>query len=213
MLGHYNIRFRGALLDIDDWNEKINYAELEPVCLHQSPPLSEIISVINKRSHNLAAEMLLKTIGKESLGVGSFIKGIEQVKKFAVKVGINPENISIVDGSGLSRYNLSSPVYQVALLSSMYRSRNREIFMKSLTVPGSEGTLKRRMTRSRAEKSIRAKTGSMNNVSTISGYVTTRDNEVLAFSIMIMNYTQPESLAHNLQDLICMRLASFTRKY
>ncbi|MBK9246908.1 MAG: D-alanyl-D-alanine carboxypeptidase [Ignavibacteria bacterium] len=68
------------------------------------------------------------------------------------------------------------------------------------------------MTQSRAEKYVHAKTGSMNNVSTICGYVTTRDIEQLAFSIMVNGYTVPENIVHNLQDLICMRLSSFSRK-
>ena len=84
--------------------------------------------------------------------------------------------------------------------------------MNSLAVPGKEGTLHRRMTHTLAEKNVIAKTGSLTDISTICGYARTRDNQMLAFSIMIMNYTVPESLAHNLQDLICMRLASFSFK-
>jgi D-alanyl-D-alanine carboxypeptidase/D-alanyl-D-alanine-endopeptidase (penicillin-binding protein 4) len=63
-----------------------------------------------------------------------------------------------------------------------------------------------------AEKHLKAKTGSMNNVSNIAGYVTTRDNETLCFAIMLNNYTVPDALARSLQDVVCMRLASFTRK-
>ncbi|MFN8358538.1 MAG: D-alanyl-D-alanine carboxypeptidase/D-alanyl-D-alanine-endopeptidase [Candidatus Kapaibacterium sp.] len=211
-LEKHGIKVRGALLDYEDWNMKISYSQLPVIAEHTSPPLSEIIAVVNKFSHNLCAEMLIKTIGKETTGIGSFAKGIEQVKKYASRIGILPDNIAIVDGSGLSRLNLFSPQNQVALLSSVYRSDKRNDFMESLALPGAQGTLRGRMTQSRAEKNVRAKTGSMNNVSAICGYVTTRDNEQLAFSIMVNGFTVPENIVHNMQDLICMRLSSFSRK-
>lgn len=205
------IRFRGALLDIDDINFKPDYRQLDPVIEYVSPSLEEIINIINKSSHNLAAEMLLKTIGKESTGIGGFEEGIEQVNKFLADNGINTSAIEIYDGSGLSRLNLISPNYIVTLLSVMHRSKYKYIYKYSLARPGEFGTLERRLRNTLAEKNVAAKTGSMNNVSTISGYVTTRDNEELAFSIMIQSYTVPRSMTHNLQDLILMRLSSFSR--
>ncbi len=211
-LEDHKIRFRGAVFDIDEWNDNVNYTEMESVGSYTSPPMKEIISVINKKSHNLCAEILLKTIAREIKGEGSFENGTKLLKRFASEKGINPEKISIVDGSGLSRNNLITPAYQAALLSGVYRSEHFETFLSSLAVPGKEGTLERRMTKSLAEKSVKAKTGTMNNISNICGYLTTRDGELLAFSIMLNNFTTPHSLARNLQDLICMRAASFTRK-
>lgn len=211
-LNRKSIRFRGALFDIEDWNERISYSEIPVFCEHESPALSEIIAIINKHSHNLATDIILKTLGKEMLGTGSFPKGIEIIRKYCVNVGIDPDKISLNDGSGLSRYNLLSPKYLVGLLYSVSRKPYSATYINSLAQPGQPGTLNRRMTKSRAEKNVNAKTGSMNNISTLSGYVTTRDKEVFAFSIMISNFTVPMSLAENLEDLICMRLASFTRK-
>lgn len=206
------IRCRTALIDIEAWNETINYSHLNPVIEHISPMLSEIITVVNKFSHNLTADVLLKTIGKEISGFGTFESGASLVSSFASKVGLPPENFVYADGSGLSRFNLISPAYQTSLLNYIYRAKYQETFMKSLARPGEKGTLKSRMTRSLAEKSVLAKTGSMNNISTICGFIKTRNGEMLAFSIMLNNFTAPQSLAHNLQDLIAMRLASFSRK-
>lgn len=206
------IRFYGAVIEIDDYNEKIDYAQLHHFTLHEAPPLSEIIKVVNKHSHNLTAEMVFKTIAKETTGIGSFSKGAEQVLKFASKAGIKSQDINIVDGSGLSRMNLVSPRSFTALLSYIYRSDFKKEFEESLAKPGGNGTLKRRMRHTLAEKNVRAKTGTMNNVSTICGFVTTRDKEELAFSIMMNNQTVPTNLSQNLQDLILMRLASFSRK-
>ncbi len=207
----HNIKHRGALLDIDDIAIKPDYTNYKLLLNHHSEPLADIIKIINQKSHNLAAEMLLKTIGKEILSEGESDKGIELEEKFLSKNGISPDKISIVDGSGLSRQNLISPKYFVTLLSKIYHSALRKPFMNSLAVPGKDGTLERRLTYSLAQSKVKAKTGSMNNVSALTGYVRTRDNEPLSFSIMMVNYTVPISLAQDLQDLICMRLASFSR--
>lgn len=207
-----NIKCRGAIINVYDLYDNISYLELNPVIVEMSPPLSEIISYINKKSLNLASEMLLKAIGKESSGEGSFSRGIEKVKSFLSAKGINTEELNIVDGSGLSRLNFISPSAQVNLLSDIYSSKYKKDFIASLANPGKEGTLSKRMTGTRAEYNVFAKTGTMNGVSNISGYVFTRDGEPLAFSIMMMNFAVPENLAQNLQDLILMRLASLSTK-
>ncbi len=207
-----DIKFRGALLDDEEIDYEIDYKELQPMYQIVSPPLKKIIDIINKKSHNLAAESLLKTIGKEAYGIGSFSKGIEKIKETVSKLGIPPENLQIFDGSGLSRYNLLQPKYIVDLLYHINNIDLKELFINSLAQPSKDGTLKRRMTNSKAEKNVFAKTGSMNNVSNLCGYVRTKDGEYFAFAIMINNYILPESLAQNLQDIICMRLSSFSRK-
>jgi PBP4 family serine-type D-alanyl-D-alanine carboxypeptidase len=116
------------------------------------------------------------------------------------------------DGSGLSRLNLCSPHQLAQLLWVIHRSDVGNEFESSLALPGEAGTMRTRTMGTLAEKKLKAKTGSMNNVSTLAGYVTTRDGEILCFAIMINNFTSPEALARNLQDLICMRLASFSRR-
>jgi D-alanyl-D-alanine carboxypeptidase/D-alanyl-D-alanine-endopeptidase (penicillin-binding protein 4) len=206
------IMFHGTLLNISEYGHKIKYSDMEPVCSHVSPPLKEIVAMVNKMSHNLGAEILLKTLAKETVGIGSTTKGVEQIKKYTSKLGIPSDNISIVDGSGLSRFNLISPKYMLTLLSSMYRSDYKEVFINSLAMPGKTGTLKRRMLMSLAETNVCGKSGSMNGVSALCGYINTRDGEMLAFAIYNNNFTVPPTLARNLEDMICMRLASFTRK-
>lgn len=205
------ISFSGGLMKKSDVHENIDYLHSLLLAENFSPPLKEIIDVINQESHNLAAEMILKTLGKENFGNGTFYSGSEYLQKFLLKAGVNVQNVKIFDGSGLSRLNLISPRNLVNVLNYVYRSSNKDIFIKSLAKPGEPGTLKRRMNRSKAEKNVVGKTGSMNNVSAICGYVTTSDNETFAFAIMMQNFTVPTSLASNLQDLILMRLSSFSR--
>jgi serine-type D-Ala-D-Ala carboxypeptidase/endopeptidase (penicillin-binding protein 4) len=212
-LNKNNIQFKGALIDIDDIDFLPDYSLIDNYFTYYSCPLSEIIKVINKQSHNLASEMLLKTIAREYLGYGSTENGIKLIKRYLQKkMNIFPDSIQIVDGSGLSRMNLVSPAQITQFLTSVYNSDFRKIFISSLSVPGEKGTLRRRLINTFAENRIWAKTGTMNNVSAICGYVKTKDNENLAFSIMMMNFTNTISAIQNLQDMICMRLASFQRE-
>ncbi len=209
---HHQIKVRGLVLDINNWNEHISYAGMQALCEHLSPPLQDIVSVINTHSHNLGAECLLKTLAKESSGIGSFDAGIDAVKKYITKLGIQHDEFQMADGSGLSRLNLCTPRQLAQLLWAVHKSDIGPVIEASLAQPGEEGTMRTRTIGTLAEKKLKAKTGSLTNVSTLAGYVTTRDGETLSFAIMINNFTVPETLARNLQDLICMRLASFSRR-
>ncbi len=102
--------------------------------------------------------------------------------------------------------------FTIFVFGYTYHCQVKTEFESSLAIPGEAGTMRNRTVGTLAEKKLRAKTGSMNNVSTLAGYVTTRDGETLCFAIMMNNFTVPEALARNLQDLICMRLASFSRR-
>lgn len=204
------IRFRGALLDIDDVNDIVPDDRSQIVIEHASMPLKNIIAVINQTSHNLGSEMLLKAMGWQH-GEGSWDRGVDVVRAVLRREGVNT-NLVIADGSGLSRLNLCSPLHVASLLARANKASWGAAFKASLASPGQPGTLRRRMIGSRAEHAVQAKTGSMNNVSTLAGYVSTRDGETLAFAIMMGNFIAPPSMAQNLQDLVCMRLASFSRK-
>ena len=78
-------------------------------------------------------------------------------------------------------------------------------------MPGEEGTLKKRMTKTLAQDKIHAKTGSLNYVSTLSGYTYTRDNEPIAFSLMFLNFNTNLNSIQNIQDLIALRITAFTK--
>ena len=168
--------------------------------------------MLNKNSHNFYAEQLLKTIGFEKRGYGSSSRGIETVKATLNEIGINTDNMEIVDGSGLSRLNLISPTQISVLLNYMYKSEVFTYYYNSLPVGGVDGTLANRVRKTRAQNNVRAKTGYINGVRSISGYIFTGDKEPVAFSIIANNFTVPVVLADNLQDLICIRIANFKRK-
>lgn len=203
---------RGYASDIDMEESPCDYSKMNVLFTYESVPLFDIIKIMNKDSQNFYAEQLLKTIGLEKENFGSIENGVKAEKKLLKEMGINPENLIIADGSGLSWLNLITPRQIINLLTYMYRNENFNYFYESLPVAGVDGTLANRMKRSKAENNVRAKTGYNDGVRSLSGYVNTADNEPIAFSIIVNNFIVPASLADNLQDQVCVRLANFSRK-
>ncbi len=212
VLQQKGIKVNGYAADIDEELLNPDYNGMVKLLTYYSPNLSEIIKVINKNSQNFYAEQLLKTIGYEKEGFGSIENGVNEIKSFFRKIGINPEMLIMVDGSGLSRLNLVTPRQMVDLLTYIFKNEDFQIFYESLPVAGVDGTLGRRMRKTKAENNVRGKTGYISGVRSLCGYVNTADNEPLTFSIFVNNYIVPAALADNLQDLVCLRLANFTRK-
>ena len=207
------IRVNGYAVDIDEYDRSLNYDKMLLLFTGYSNELSEIIKVVNKNSQNFFAEQLLKTIGLEINGYGSAEKGIIALKEIFSEIGLNPDNIVMVDGSGLSYLNMVTPRQVVNLLKYMYS--NEDVFpfyYNSLPIAGVDGTLGRRMKGSTAENVVRAKTGFISHVRSLSGYAVTGDNEPVAFSMIANNFNVPVKLAENLQDLVCLRITNFRRK-
>lgn len=207
------IRVNGYAIDIDDYERAINIADLDLLFTSYSEPLNEILKVINKGSQNFFAEQLLKTIGLEKLGYGSVENGISAIKEVFGDIGLNPENIVMVDGSGLSPLNMVTPRQIIDLLKYMYT--NKKVFIdyfNSLPIAGVDGTLGKRLKNTTAENVVRAKTGFISHVRSLSGYALTGDKEPIAFTMVANNFSVPVKLAENLQDLVCLRLTNFRRK-
>lgn len=180
----------------------------QDVFVHYSPPLVEIIGQINKRSQNLYAEILLRTMGAEIRSEGSDRSGLEVVREFLAGVGITPDTADLYDGSGLSRKNLITPRTETLLLASLAQKPYFEMFKESLAVSGLDGTLKNRMLGTSATGRIYGKTGSLNQVATLGGYVLTESGSTLAFSILLNQYNFAPAAALRALDEICAVLAS-----
>ena len=174
--------------------------------IYRSLRLSEIVKVINKKSNNFTAEQLFLTIGKIQKGEGSQAASAMAIKEYMETTGMDTADLSIVDGSGLSRYNLVTPKDIVALLDYMAGSRYFGLFYDSLAIAGMDGTLKRRMQSPPLQGNLRGKTGSMNHVRNLSGYMTTGSGERLAFAILINNFSADPSLIEDIIERICLRL-------
>ena len=187
--------------------------EKQPVrvlAIYQSPPLIDILEIVNKKSHNLMAEQTLRTVGRVALGQGSVAAGEKAVVELLTKeVGESPEGFKMDDGSGLSVLDRTSSRTFIHLLSFMAKSPMFESYWQTLPESGVPGGL-RRMGGTAAAGNLRAKTGTIDNVSSLSGYVRSANGERLAFSI-IANNVPSTWRAKRIEDAIGIRLASFDR--
>jgi D-alanyl-D-alanine carboxypeptidase/D-alanyl-D-alanine-endopeptidase (penicillin-binding protein 4) len=133
------------------------------------------------------------------------------MNRFLREVGVRQGDVILEEGSGLSRKDLITPAATIELLKYMSRHRHGENYRDSLPVAGVDGTLKNRMKGSSAAGNLRAKTGSLSYVHTLSGYVTTLAGERLAFSIMLNNYYSADKTTSPRDDIdaIAVMLAAF----
>jgi serine-type D-Ala-D-Ala carboxypeptidase/endopeptidase (penicillin-binding protein 4) len=148
--------------------------------------LKDLVQRINKHSDNFLAECLFKTIGAVATGnQGNSFYSTQTILKFLKDNGIYAKGTAVVDGSGLSRYDLVTVGAIVGLLQKMYLdSKNFEDFYNSLSIAGVDGTLRDRMIGSSAENDFHGKTGTLNGVSSLSGYLKTARDEDLIVSII-----------------------------
>jgi D-alanyl-D-alanine carboxypeptidase/D-alanyl-D-alanine-endopeptidase (penicillin-binding protein 4) len=169
----------------------------------QSPPMERLIWLTNKPSDNFFAEMLLKDLAYLAGGVGTTAAGARIAASHARALGARA---TLVDGSGLARGNRASPLSVVRLLSAIYRSDDYDPFVGSLPIAGRDGTLFDRMRRGAARWRCRGKTGTLSNVSALSGYCEAESGDNYAYSIL-MNGVYPPS-ARRLQDRMLQAIAA-----
>ncbi len=212
ILEQKGIEVKGYPIDVDAAAGPVALNRIKKIFTYYSPTFKEIVKVINKSSENFFAEQLLKTIGFEEKDLGSTDNGVAAMHDMLQEMGINPDNMIYADGSGLSRLNLVTPRQIVTLLGFMYKSKYFIPFFNSLPIAGIDGTLGNRMKNTKAANKVRAKTGYLDEVRSLSGYAFTGDNEPVVFSIIANNFLVPYKLVDNLQDLVCIRLANFRRK-
>jgi len=177
-----------------------------------SRPLSEVIEPLNKKSDNLCAEMVLYAMAEKYYGKPASAKnGISVINNFITLIGMNPEKYRLVDGSGLSHYNLVSAELILGILKYIYNSEPGlyKILSDSFPVAGVDGTLEKRMKGTIAEGNVKAKTGTISGISDLSGYLTTKSGKLLAFSILMENFVNNTSTARNFQDEICKILVDY----
>jgi D-alanyl-D-alanine carboxypeptidase/D-alanyl-D-alanine-endopeptidase (penicillin-binding protein 4) len=172
----------------------------------QSARLAESLRVINKDSMNLHAEMLLREVGFVTRNVGSSEAGLEELEDFLEAAGLNKREFEFVDACGLSRKDLVSPSGTVQLLAHMWNSPHRDEYVETLPVAGEDGTLDWRFSRTAARGRIRAKTGTLEHVTALSGYATTDDGRNLAFSIYVNNFSVAGSYIRSLVDRIVVAM-------
>jgi len=200
---------------------KVVPSDASVIYTHYSPTISSMIRPILKKSDNLYADALFKKMGVCKKGSpGTWHKGKLVLTDFlSNKVGLDPKTFWFVDGSGMSRYNLVSPSHLVKLLQWIYEhpSNNKKqgslykIICEGLPVAGVDGALKHRMKDKTVRTRVRAKTGFLGGVVSLSGYIVTVDGDVLAFAIMINGFIGSPDVYKKLEDRIATLLSTFKR--
>lgn len=169
---------------------------------YQSPPLVEDITVINKVSQNLHAEMLLRLLGKEKGTAGTVESGLDVERAFLHAAGIPDDQYELFDGSGLSREDLVTPHAIVQLLRYASTQPWGNSYKESLPVAGVDGSLSYRFPHLDSRAHVSAKTGSLTGVRSLSGYATTIHGQKLVFSILTNNFNVPEKQVTDAVDAI-----------
>lgn len=202
----------GPAVDLDEEAAIDAQSPRRTLASTESPPLSAMAVVMMKVSQNLYAETFLKAAGRAASGAGTTAAGRDAARATFASWGIPEQAYVMADGSGLSRYNYVSAAALTAILERMSRDpRHRAGLLATLPVAGKEGTLSTRMRRTRAEGNAAAKTGSISNARSLSGFVRTRDGETIVFAILANDFVVPAATVNWIADLAVETLANFAR--
>lgn len=207
VLARHDITVSGGLWDLDDVIDSIPPGARTEIVRRQSPPLSAVASRFLKDSQNFYGEMLLKSIGRAG-GTGSTDAGRGVAGDTLNGWGVPSDAIVMYDGSGLSRYNYLTTDAIVRILTHVWQdNRLRGPFLALLPVAGVDGTLAGRMTADPLAGRVQAKTGTINNMRALSGYLHREDGQVLIFSMVANHFTAPSARIDDVVERALVRLA------
>lgn len=199
----------------DQFRNMPNQQELAAIV---SPPLSEMTVEVLQRSNNLYTEVLLRSLGANPQGKGNHPlpeetreAGLQVLKAALTELGVDPTSYDLVDASGLSRRNLVSPESLVQTLRGMAGSPYFEIYRSALPLAGVSGTLRTRFRNTPAAQTVRAKTGTLTGVSSLSGYVPNSEYNTLLFSILVNQSDQSSAMLRTAIDEIVVLLTQLER--
>ncbi|MCO6509187.1 MAG: D-alanyl-D-alanine carboxypeptidase/D-alanyl-D-alanine-endopeptidase [Aridibacter famidurans] len=209
----------GNALGVDRFDrggEPLKTEELVELVSHPSPPLRIIAENTMKPSQNLYTEILLRSLGEitgdpSDLRRTSEDKGMAVINDLLVKAGVPLDSVVQYDASGLSRHNLITPNASAMLFKYLDTARYSAFWKNSLTIGGVDGTLRRRFKGTSASGNVRGKTGTIDQVSALSGYVTSKAGERFAFAI-ITNGIPDAGTRVSAIDEIVLQLANLEEK-
>jgi len=206
LLQHFNILIKGYV------STGTASTHLSNIASHQSEPLSTLVKNMLKMSDNIIASSLFKKLGEYyTQQPGSWENGSLAVKSILKnKAAVNTDGLQIIDGSGLSRDNKIQAMQLLQVLDYAYHdpSTHNE-FISSLPIASVDGTLKHRLYN--VKNKVHAKTGTMQGVTSLAGYVIDKNNETIAFAIIVN--THKENIWHyrEIEDKIVTVLANYSR--
>lgn len=202
-LNDNSIEFFGKL-------DTLTLPEYSKLIYKKERTFNEVINNLNKESDNLSAEMTLRLLGLKYYDKPSSAeKGVQVIDSLITRAGLNYKKYKIVDGSGVSHYNLVSTELMLELLKYIYYKTPQKYnsLFYSFPIAGVDGTLENRMKGTKAFNNVHAKTGSLSGVSTLSGYLNSADNHKIAFSIFTQNFVGSSKIVRRSQDRICKFLS------
>ncbi|MGM9998709.1 MAG: D-alanyl-D-alanine carboxypeptidase/D-alanyl-D-alanine-endopeptidase [Candidatus Bruticola sp.] len=205
LLNKENITVRGNVRLIDQAGEAALVDQLPRYGLHLSLPISTIIQEINHESDNLFAEHLYRYIGQLVSGQGCAASGMQACRQYLESNNINSNGLKMVDGCGLSTQNRISPNQLASVLDAMDRSYYRSWYKESLPHSG-RGTLRGRL----GDLELRAKTGTLDHDSALTGYIITAAGQELIFSVIVND--APIWIAVDTQNKVVQALGNWNKR-
>lgn len=175
--------------------------------MHESVPVSKMLTEINKESSNFYTEMMLKTAAAEHYDVqGTTDLGLTLIKDFAASIQLDTTKIELNDGSGMAPATLITPEDLTSLLVKMQNRPDFDTYKKSLSLAGIDGSLQHRFKDTPLYKKIYGKTGYVSGVRALSGYMTAATGKPLIFSIVTNNHTEKTSYIDELHESILLQI-------
>jgi D-alanyl-D-alanine carboxypeptidase/D-alanyl-D-alanine-endopeptidase (penicillin-binding protein 4) len=175
---------------------------------HSSPALDQDITVINKVSQNLHAELLLRLLGKMHGTDGSLEQGTRVVRQFLVDAGVADTDFFLYDGSGMSHEDLATPRVFTQLLVYAAKQPWGDGWRATFPVAGVDGTLAGRFKNSSLKEKLWAKTGTHNEANALSGYLQAESGKKVAFSILVNSHRPGSTAEEQAIDRICEAIAA-----
>ena len=183
-------------------------AGVRVLATHVSPPFEQDITVTNKVSQNLHAELFLRLLGRLEAGDGSIAQGVRVVRQFLAGAGVDPGDIVLYDGSGLSAQDMVTPRAMTHLLTYANRQPWGAAWRASLPVGGVDGTLSARFAEPAHKGRVFAKTGTLGEVNALSGYLVTGSGRTLVFSVLCNDHNPSGDAARVALDKIVAAVAA-----
>lgn len=170
-----------------------------------SPPLSQVVASMNKSSINFFAEQVLRTLGAEETGEGSTRAGLGVVETYLQSIGVPAGDAVMINGSGLSRQAKLKPSVLTSVLVDMaHDSRIGSEFASSLAISGTDGTLWSRLREDPGR--VRGKTGTIDGVHCLAGYVEAQSGHKYAFAFLVNNYGTRLQAVRDVHDAFARKM-------
>jgi D-alanyl-D-alanine carboxypeptidase/D-alanyl-D-alanine-endopeptidase (penicillin-binding protein 4) len=174
----------------------------------QSASFADVLRRMMKPSQNQIAELFFRTSGRVASGSGAVDSARAVANRTLAGWGVSSADAAYRDGSGLSRHDYVTPRAIVKVLDAMRRSPHFAVYRDALPIAGVDGTIRNRMKGTPAQGNARGKTGTLDKARSLSGYVTTADQQLVLFSLLCNNYTVPTREVERVQDALVTLLAS-----